>query len=74
MQHSEFIKALGGGTAVAARLSELTGKDVDREAVYKWNEFNNVPWRWRHHVARIAREKEIALPDGFLPGAEEPVQ
>lgn len=74
MQHSEFIKKLGGGKVVAERLSEATGKRVDPEAVYKWNEFNSVPWRWRHHLVPLAREKGISLPEDFFPGTQDAAQ
>jgi hypothetical protein len=61
-----FIDDLGGGTAIAARLTELTGQPVDREIIYKWKEHDHVPWRWRPLMATLAREKEIGLPEGFF--------
>lgn len=68
MGHAELIQALGGGTAVAKRLSEMTGKPVDREIVYKWREFDRIPWRWRGHLIAIAKEQRQRLPPEFLPG------
>lgn len=62
MTHSEFIKALGGGTAVADQLK------IDREAVYKWAERDLIPWRWRSHLIPIARKEGVKLPKQFLPG------
>ena len=63
---ADLIDELGGGTKVAAALSQLTGKPVDREAVYKWKEFDNIPLRWRASIVKIAREKDVPVPDNFL--------
>jgi hypothetical protein len=67
MTHADLIEHLGGGTAIAAWLVENTDARVDREAVYKWAQ-NSVPWRWRGHLAQMANEKGVALPDDFIPG------
>jgi hypothetical protein len=67
IEHGAFIKSLGGGTAVAAYLSDRTGERIDREAVYKWGS-QGVPWRWRPFLKPLAEAKGIALPEGFLPG------
>ena len=64
-EHAKLIDDLGGGTAVAKELSDLAGRPVDREAVYKWKE-NGVPWRFRLMLAAMAQKKEIALPSDFL--------
>ena len=66
IEHAQFIKFLGGGTAVAAYLTEKSGEAVDREAVYKWST-QGVPWRWRLFLKPLASEKGIPLPEGFLP-------
>lgn len=68
MDHAEFIEALGGGTKVAALLSEETGENIDREAVYKWRGLNRVPFRWRPHLVVIARRIGVKLPQDFVPG------
>lgn len=66
MTDHDLIKALGGGTAVAAELSRLTGAPVDRERVYKWQE-NGIPLRFRIPLARILIRNGIGIPPGFLP-------
>lgn len=71
MTHSEFIKALGGGTEVAKLLSSATGQPIDREAVYKWIELNSVAWKWRGCLIGIARERGVPLPSNFLPGVSD---
>lgn len=67
LEHDGFIKSLGGPTVVAKQLSELTGENLDREAVYKWNK-NGVPWRWRAHLLAIAGKRGVKAPKDFLPG------
>lgn len=65
MKHATLIDQLGGGTKVAIALTDLTGTAVDREVVYKWK-VNGVPWRWRVHVARLAKQAGQPLPDDFF--------
>lgn len=65
MAHKDLIDKLGKGTEVANWL-HARGHDVDRDAIYKWA-VNGVPWRWRPLVARMATEKGVRLPKGFLP-------
>ena len=65
MEHAALINELGGGTKVAAALTERTGTTIDREAVYKWK-VHGVPWRWRIHVARLAQEAGKSVPADFL--------
>jgi len=62
MDHAQFIEALGGGTAIADKLS------IDREAVYAWKARNVIPWRWRAPLLQFAKEKKVAPPKAFLPG------
>lgn len=60
-----LIKSLGGGDAVAKALNEIipdSERTVDREAVYKWKEANNIPHYRRLYVARLACMKGEALP------------
>ncbi len=66
--HSDLIETLGGATKVAELLSAETGEDVDREAIYKWRKLNRVPWRWRPHVAQVAKRSGVKVPAGFLTG------
>lgn len=66
--HGDFLKKLGGATVIAEWLSEHADSTVDREAIYKWAG-NGVPWKWRLSVARMAKERGVKTPDGFLRGA-----
>lgn len=66
MTHGEFIRALGGGTAVAQWLAREANANVGREAVYKWSG-NSVPWKWRPYLTKLASEKGIAIPADFMP-------
>lgn len=64
-QVRDLIDQLGGGTAVAEELNKLlppTEKPVDREAVYKWKEANEIPHYRRLYMARLAKQKAKALP------------
>lgn len=69
--HSAIIEQLGGGTTVSDLLTELTGRRVDRERVYKWRR-NGVPWEFRVPVARILIGRGLPIPAGFLPDGIEP--
>lgn len=55
-QAKRAIKALGGGTKVARAISAETGVEVDREAVYAWQN-NGVPRRWRPIVSRLLKAR-----------------
>ncbi len=68
MDHRRILEKLGGGTAVAERLTRLSNTVVDREAVYKWREKNSIPHRWRPFIAQLAAEAQIRLPKNFIPG------
>ena len=71
MKHSELIKELGGGTAVAEALKDAPGGgEVDREAVYKWAKLNRVPYKWRPALAAVARAQGKSVPDDFIPGGD----
>ena len=63
--HADLIDELGGGTAVAVALWGDGCDGKRREAVYKWKR-NGIPWRWRSTVERLARERGVTLPAGFL--------
>lgn len=67
MTHGELIKALGGGTKVADWFASKGKPAIDREAVYKWQN-NGVPWRWRVHIAKMAKEQGVKVPKDFVPG------
>ncbi len=62
--HAELIDALGGYAKLAGDLTEQTGRTFDPRAVHKWKT-NGVPYRWRPLVAKMARTRRIALPEGF---------
>lgn len=71
MKHSDLIKELGGGTAVAQALKDAPGGgEIDREAVYKWAKLDRIPWKWRPAVMAVARSQGKSVPDDFLPGME----
>jgi hypothetical protein len=59
MSHDRFIERLGDSLVVAKSL----GIPVNR--VSNWKR-RGVPWHWRHKVAQMAKEQDIALPAGFL--------
>lgn len=67
MVHADFIEKLGGGTVIAEWLASEARATVDREAVYKWSR-NNVPWKWRPLLIKMAKEKRVKLPVDFMPG------
>jgi hypothetical protein len=57
----DFIKELGGYRAVAQEL------DISPGRVANWSHpSRQIPWRYRMALARMAREKRVELPDGFL--------
>lgn len=57
----DFIDELGGYRAVAGMLG------VNPGTVANWMlASRNVPWRYRPTLARIAHEKEVEVPEGFL--------
>lgn len=62
--HAELIDALGGYIDLATALTEQTGRKFDARAVHKWKS-NGVPYRWRPLVAKLARSRRVALPEGF---------
>ena len=65
MSDAKIIDALGGGSKLAATFTEL-GLLLDREAVYKWKERDFIPWKWRVHIAALAKKRKISLPKDFL--------
>lgn len=66
MDHTTLIERLGGGAVLAERLTKA-GYEVDREAIYKWREYNHVPWKWRSVIASVAGKDGVPLPKNFLP-------
>ena len=64
--HADLIDQLGGGTLLAVTLFGGIGeKGKHREAVYKWKQ-NGIPWRWRPTIERLARDRGLTLPAGFM--------
>lgn len=65
-----FIERLGGTKAVAAQISELSGRPLNAKAVAEWARTDSVPQRWGFHVAKLAKKKKIkdipAEIKGFL--------
>ena len=72
MSDAKLIDALGGGSGLATALTER-GAPTDREAVYKWKERDFIPWKWRTHVAALAEERKISIPEDFLVPQEDPI-
>lgn len=66
MDHATLIERLGGGAILAERLRKA-GIKVDREAIYKWREYNHIPWKWRSVIASAAEKDGITIPRNFLP-------
>lgn len=62
--HSKLIDDLGGEDALASKIAAIAVESPNREAIRKWRR-NDVPWRWRAVVAKIARRHRVRLPDGF---------
>lgn len=57
----DFIKELGGYRAVASMLGIKPG------TASNWGHATRaIPWRYRPALARIAQEKGVELPEGFL--------
>lgn len=63
--HANFIDALGG-PPVVAKLLGLKGSNV----VGNWRE-RGVALRYRHRMAKIAKEKGVKLPPDFLEPLRE---
>jgi hypothetical protein len=61
MEHSKLISDLGGSKALADAL----GTSPNRVA--NWNK-RDIPWRYRHVVAKLAAERGVELPQGFWGG------
>lgn len=61
-QHSALIDALGGTGFLAKELAQR------HNTISTWRT-RKVPWRWRPHLARMAGERGIPIPDGFLSPA-----
>lgn len=57
----DIIKDLGGNATVAKALA------VAPNVVANWKMRGNIPLAERFRIAELARVKEVALPDGFLP-------
>lgn len=64
-EQTQFIEALGDGTAVAVALSELLGRPIDRARVYKWKEHDHVPAKWRPALTELARRQGVTVPAAF---------
>lgn len=67
--HADIIDRLGGHKDLSERLQQVAGAEFKLDTVYRWRK-DGIPWRWRAHVVRLAKEKGVALPDDFLPGVE----
>lgn len=64
----EFLKRLGGAAQVAELLSEQTGQKISRERVAMWATSNNVPYRWRACLIRLARAGGQSVPKQISEG------
>jgi len=60
ISHASVIEKLGGGTVVAADLSNDLRRPVDRESVYKWRKRNLIPARYWPAMERLAKLREIS--------------
>lgn len=65
--HAELIQALGGPTAVARALTEMTGETVNRVQVAQWRN-RGVAWKYRPTVVQLAgrRRKKRLIPPDFI--------
>lgn len=64
----QFMKALGGPTAVAKELSARSGEPISRPRVAMWGSVGNIPYRWRSEVVRLAMDKGVAIPPDVKDG------
>lgn len=58
---SDLIDALGGPTKLATELG------LKQPRVANWKA-RGVPWRWRQRLARMAEQRGVDVPAGFLEG------
>lgn len=66
---AQVIEDLGGATSLAAAIRRVTGRVVERGAIYEWKK-NGIPWFWRDAVAAVAADQRAPLPRGFQPVAK----
>lgn len=55
MNVKEIIDSLGKAPAVAEALN------ITPRRIYGWIEQGTVPFKWRPHIARLAREKDVPV-------------
>lgn len=64
----DFIDNAGGATALAADLSQRTGRKLTRPQVAMWAVRDRIPWEWRAVLYNYARENGFKLPESVLEG------
>jgi len=57
--HTDLLNEIGRTCELARHFK------VPSQTISKWKE-RGVPWRARHEIAMLAKEKEIELPEGFF--------
>lgn len=64
-EQAALIRALGGATKVARKVTARTGIQVLPQSVDMWRK-RGIPYRYRAALAIEARERNIGVPDNFL--------
>lgn len=60
MTHAELVDALGGTTYLYRHLGLNS-----RQVCHGWK-VNGIPWKWRFKISKMAADRKIPLPEGFL--------
>lgn len=65
--HADFVKALGGPTAVAEYLTKQLGRPVSQQTIsMSYLHRAGLPWKYRALIAAMAKQHGVDLPAGFL--------
>lgn len=65
MSHEQLIEALGGYVELAKTLG------APRTTILSWKQRGVIPWRWRAHIAAMAKSEGIKVPPKFFDVFED---
>ena len=68
MTVSEIIESLGGATRVAYDISHPDYGIVSSHAIRQWVSRNRIPIRYQDAIRRLAKRKQVELPERFPKG------